>query len=74
MPRVPQACKVEGGSPYVFGIDPNWAETENKLEFYNSLKMKMAVILGVVQMSGGLVLPRGPAGRNSWPVLEPKGV
>jgi len=51
-----QACKVEGGSPYVFGIDPNWAETENKLEFYNSLKMKMAVILGVVQMSGGLVL------------------
>mmetsp|Transcript_110643 Transcript_110643/g.191789 ORF Transcript_110643/g.191789 Transcript_110643/m.191789 type:complete len:866 (-) Transcript_110643:364-2961(-) len=51
-----QACKVIGGSPYILGIDPNWCETENKLEFYNSLKMKMAVILGVIQMSGGLVL------------------
>jgi V-type H+-transporting ATPase subunit a len=51
-----QACKVNDGSPYIFGIDPNWCETENKLEFYNSLKMKMAVILGVIQMSGGLLL------------------
>eukprot|EP00667_Euglena_gracilis_P005592 EG_transcript_5630 len=51
-----QACKIQGGSPYIFGIDPNWAETENKLEFYNSLKMKMAVTLGVVQMSLGLLL------------------
>ena len=53
---ISQACKVNDGSPYIFGIDPNWCETENKLEFYNSLKMKMAVILGVIQMSGGLLL------------------
>ena len=53
---MPQACQVKDALPYLFGIDPNWSETDNKLEFYNSVKMKMAVVLGVVQMSGGLVL------------------
>lgn len=40
----------------VFGIDSAWAETENKLEFYNSVKMKCSVIIGVVQMMAGVVL------------------
>ena len=39
-----------------FGIDAAWAETENKLEFYNSLKMKCAIVIGVIQMIAGLVL------------------
>lgn len=39
-----------------FGLDPAWAETENKLEFYNSVKMKCAVIVGVVQMFVGLFI------------------
>ncbi|EKF33178.1 vacuolar proton-ATPase-like protein, putative [Trypanosoma cruzi marinkellei] len=41
---------------YPMGLDVAWAETENKLEFYNSVKMKCAVIVGVVQMLTGNVL------------------
>lgn len=41
---------------YAVGLDAAWAETENKLEFYNSVKMKCAVIVGVVQMFAGLFL------------------
>lgn len=39
---------------YFFGIDPSWFLTENKLIFYNSLKMKMAVMVGIVQMLIGV--------------------
>lgn len=41
---------------YPFGIDVAWAETENKLEYYNSVKMKCAVIVGIIQMLVGVVL------------------
>lgn len=47
---------VKPDNPYPFGIDVAWAETENKLEFYNSVKMKCAVIVGIIQMSAGIVL------------------
>ena len=47
---------IRPDSVYPIGIDVAWAETENKLEFYNSLKMKAAVVVGVVQMLLGLVL------------------
>ncbi|EAN92926.1 putative V-type proton ATPase subunit a [Trypanosoma cruzi] len=40
----------------IFGVDSAWAETENKLEFYNSIKMKCSVIIGVVQMMVGVIL------------------
>lgn len=44
------------GDPYFFGIDPFWNLAENKLTFVNSYKMKLAVILGCIQMTFGLVM------------------
>lgn len=41
---------------YPFGVDPKWYVTPNELNFMNSLKMKIAVILGVAQMTLGICL------------------
>lgn len=41
---------------YPFGIDWGWRECKNKSEFYNSLKMKMSVIVGSLHMGFGMVL------------------
>ncbi|KAK7199696.1 vacuolar proton translocating ATPase subunit A [Novymonas esmeraldas] len=47
---------VKPAHVYAMGLDAAWAETDNKLEFYNSVKMKHAVIVGVAQMFAGLFL------------------
>lgn len=39
---------------YVFGVDVAWFGTLNKLMMYNSIKMKMAIVFGVVQMMVGI--------------------
>eukprot|EP00347_Sterkiella_histriomuscorum_P000740 403374687 len=44
------------GCQYPFGIDPIWYLSKNELSFQNSLKMKLSVILGVLQMSLGVFL------------------
>jgi len=52
-----QACI----GPYPFGLDPGWHGAANELLFQNSLKMKLSVLIGVLQMLLGVFLRFGNA-------------
>jgi V-type H+-transporting ATPase subunit a len=57
-PSDPTGLKMHNPSGWTYpaGIDPAWFHKSNELAFFNSLKMKMAVILGVCHMLFGLTL------------------
>merc|ERR1711865_425836 len=50
-----------GYGPYPFGVDHQWHGATNELLYINSLKMKLSVLMGVIQMTIGLFLRVGNA-------------
>lgn len=53
---IPEKQNLDGG-PYPVGVDPVWNLAEqNKLNFLNSMKMKGSVIIGIAQMTFGVIL------------------
>jgi V-type H+-transporting ATPase subunit a len=46
---------------YPVGVDPVWSLSQNYLNYVNSLKMKIAVIIGVVHMTLGVFIKAGNA-------------
>jgi len=49
-------AKINPNWTYPWGVDPIWKGSSNELLFYNSLKMKSAVIFGIIQMTLGLII------------------
>ncbi|XP_071915545.1 V-type proton ATPase subunit a1 isoform X2 [Coffea arabica] len=47
---------IKSRDPYPFGVDPSWRGSRTELPFLNSLKMKLSILLGVVQMNLGIIL------------------
>ncbi|OUM70143.1 hypothetical protein PIROE2DRAFT_57009 [Piromyces sp. E2] len=46
----------EQGKSFLYGMDPGWIDASNSIIFMNSFKMKMSIIIGIVQMSFGVCL------------------
>jgi len=55
-PTANSTVSVSTGAVYPFGVDPGWNGASNMLTYYNSLKMKMSIIIGVTHMTGGIFL------------------
>eukprot|EP00494_Astrolonche_serrata_P032663 UN32932 len=58
-PEEGQSTTVENGRAtgvYGFGVDPVWATSGSQLDYLNSLKMKLSVIVGIAQMTFGLFI------------------
>ncbi|KAM3725124.1 V-type proton ATPasesubunit a [Dirofilaria immitis] len=52
----PSRSYMHDSGPYWFGVDPIWNMAKNRLNFSNSLKMKLSVVLGIAQMTFGVFL------------------
>ena len=55
-PAVMLSAYGDSSAVYPFGVDPAWHIADNELLFFNSMKMKMAVTMGIIQMTFGIVL------------------
>lgn len=53
----------DGAAPYAFGVDPIWHGTKTELTYLNSMKMKMSIVMGVIQMLLGITV-------SLWNFLE----
>ncbi|KAH3759373.1 vacuolar proton ATPase 100-kDa subunit [Pelomyxa schiedti] len=49
-------CTKDPDRVYEFGVDSIWKGADNELYYYNSFKMKLSVIFGVVQMTLGIIM------------------
>eukprot|EP00301_Raphidiophrys_heterophryoidea_P006059 c12479_g1_i1.p1 GENE.c12479_g1_i1~~c12479_g1_i1.p1 ORF type:complete len:666 (+),score=149.92 c12479_g1_i1:90-2000(+) len=59
--RFAKDCRPSGSdttqcAPYVFGVDPVWKKAREELDFTNSLKMKLSILIGVLHMSFAILL------------------
>ncbi|KAI6222495.1 V-type proton ATPase subunit a [Aphelenchoides fujianensis] len=52
----PKPAFQHDDGPYPFGMDPIWNTAENRLAFFNTMKMKLSVIIGITQMTFGVLL------------------
>lgn len=55
-PNMFPGCNLPPQAPYPVGMDPIWKYSNGGLIFVNSLKMKMSVVFGVVQMVFGIII------------------
>jgi len=47
---------IDTSRTYEFGVDPSWNGVPNSLNYYNSLKMKLSIIIGVTHMVLGICM------------------
>ena len=45
-----EGLAMTSSAPYAFGVDPTWHGTRTELQFLNSVKMKISILLGALHL------------------------